>query len=116
MDGYYSVNDVCTKCTPGYFCTGGNRTQCPKDMYMDGAGATACKDCMNNGVAIESCSSPSVNQLPYCDPRKPGTQNRRPRDMCVPCSMCSSEFYYKVIDPNADEAQTTFCYRQFNSY
>jgi len=116
MDGYFEDNNACTLCTPGYFCTGGNRSQCPEDTYVETAGATKCKPCEVNGMAIEPCNSPVGAQLPRCDPRKKDTQNRRPKEMCVPCSSCSSEFYYKVINPTANEADVTFCYRQFNSY
>jgi hypothetical protein len=86
------------------------------DTYMDLAGATACKPCTVNGAAAEPCALSGGYQLPYCDPSKPGTQDRRLRDMCVPCSTCSSEFYFKAINPDANAAALTFCYRPFNSY
>lgn len=118
IGGYYFRGPVCVVCEPGYYCLEGARMQCEMDTYMDMAGATACKPCVINKAAAEPCRNVlgGGGQLPYCDPAKPNTQNRKPGDMCVPCSQCSSRFYYKAITPSADLSTLTFCYPQFNLY
>jgi len=123
-DGF--VTDAAGKCQPcrvGYYCVGGQEIQCPNHYYQNVVGSTSCKPCVIGNRAVKACPSNNM-QVKYCHQTDPASQSNDLAQNCVSCSTCTSEFYYKTMNPDyaklsvddilaLPSASVTFCYKPY---
>ena len=114
-------NGGCRDCSPGNYCIGGQENPCPNHYYQNLAAATSCMACAINDVAVVACSS--NQQVKYCHQIDPSSQNQILTNNCVSCSICTTEFYYKTLNPQYSfftvdqlvsmSSDVTFCYKPY---
>jgi hypothetical protein len=95
---------------------------CPNHYYQNVVGGTSCKPCAVDDRALTAC--PANMQVKYCHQTDTLSQSRALVQNCVSCSTCTSEFYYKTMNPDyaklsvddilaLPSASVTFCYKPY---